>query len=197
MFKKILLFVLFANSVYAFPFYTGVTSNLNWWHEARDISGVQQSIVTTATPNIKQTLKDRIIDAGLEVGVIAGHGDLFSLAVNLSADNQNVAEHLGYTQGNENYSINEGLGWVFNATLSPSVKVFSNWRLYGDVGLNVIEFKLESGDFGGGYLGPTVDETLWRPGYSLGVGVESEVFKHVVFKFGYLYQDIFPFSVNY
>jgi opacity protein-like surface antigen len=193
---KVLLCILFVNSAYAFPFYAGVTSNLNWWHESRNISGVQQSIVATATPNVKQNLKDRIIDAGLEFGVIAGYGDLFSLGLNLSADNQNVGEHLGYTQGGEDYSLNEGLGWVFNAALSPSVKVYDNWRVYGDIGVNVLEFKLKSGNFGGGYIGPTADVNLWRPGYTLGVGVESEAFQHFVFKFGYLYQDILPFSVT-
>ena len=194
--KKILFFVFFVNVAYAFPVYVGTIATMNWWQESRNISGWQQNIISSATPAIKQNITTESNDAGLELGVIAAKGGVFSLALNMSAVNQNIVDHIGYKQGSENYNLNEAVGWVFNTSVMPTVQLFAGLRLFATAGLGVVEFNLDSKDSGAGYMGPTINETLWRPGLSAGVGVERYFFKHFLFKLSYLYQDFLPFSIT-
>ena len=196
MYKKILLLMLLARVSSAFPAYVGVITDVNWWHEGRNISGQLQEITSSATPNINQNLKSRSTDPGVEVGMIAGKKDIFSLALNVSASNQNVSDHIGYRQGGESYNLNEAIGWVLNTSVMPSLRLFSGLRLFGDAGVSVVEFKLHSNDAGAGYMGPTINETIWRPGFSAGAGLERYFFKYFLLKIGYVYQRFLPFSIS-
>jgi opacity protein-like surface antigen len=195
MLRFVAIFFILINSAYAIPFYAGLKTGVNWWNVGRDISGVQQSIITNPTQHIRATDHNNSTTAGFELGALEGQGDVFSVALNLSAQNQRLSDDQAYTQGSESYSVQEKLGWLFNASFIPSVQLSQHWSIYGDLGASVLDVEFKNTGSGGGYMGPTTEESIWRPGFSIGAGVKAKFLQRFVLRVGYMYQDILKFGI--
>lgn len=179
--------------------YFGLGGGQDWWQWDRDTKGVLRlnNLEPTEPQHFSYSAKQTCMAAN--VGVWIFNQPRWRLAWEVEGEEGRQAVSSDYETAYESYEVNEKVGWTIDSGLLPMLGLPWGLAAFTQIGLSALHFSFESKKDGGGYYGPTGNESRWQPGWFTGGGVEQTLpiwKKHLSWRIDYFYRDYFPFMVS-